>query len=128
MNYYNSVISSNSFEECKAKIVESLKQEGFGILTEIDIQATMKNKLDKDYLPHLILGACNPVFADRALQTDMNISVMLPCNVTLKQLADGKTEISSINPEAAIGALGNEKLSALAAEVQAKLVRALNRD
>ena len=85
---------------------EALKAEGFGVLTEIDIQATMKKKLDKDYLPHLILGACNPVYADKVLSIDPNISTMLPCNVTIRQLENGEIEVAAINPHAAMGAIG----------------------
>ncbi|HRP61059.1 MAG TPA: DUF302 domain-containing protein, partial [Vicingus sp.] len=97
----------------------------FGVLTEIDIQATMKKKLDKDYLPHVILGACNPVYADKVLSIEPTISTMLPCNVTLRQLPNGDVEIAIIDPLAAMGAVGNSDLEVHAKEVNEKLERAL---
>jgi len=122
MKYYSSKILSNiSFEEAKEKVVAALQTEGFGVLTEIDIKATMKKKLDKEYLPHLILGACNPVLADKVLQAEPQISTMLPCNVTLRQLESGGIEVNAIDPVAAMGAVENENIAPVAREVQNKL-------
>ncbi|MBK6525150.1 MAG: DUF302 domain-containing protein [Crocinitomicaceae bacterium] len=127
MEYYNSrKISGISFDEIRTRIEAALKTEGFGILTEIDIQATMKKKLDKDYLPHLILGACNPVYADTVLTIDPNISTLLPCNVTIREIANGDIIVSTINPEAAMSSIGNPEIETSAAEIQEKLMRALN--
>lgn len=126
MKYYHSKLFSGiSMSELRAKVEEALKAEGFGILTEIDIQATMKKKLDKDYLPHIILGACNPVYADQVLSIEPSISTMLPCNVTIRQTLNGELEVAMINPEAAMGAVGHVDLEKFAAEVNTKLLRAL---
>jgi len=127
MEYYNSrKISGSSFDEIRTRIESALKLEGFGVHTEIDIQATMKNKLNKDYLPHLILGACNPVYADTVLTIDPNISTLLPCNVTIREIENGDIVVSTINPEAAMSSIGNPEIEKSAAEIQEKLMRALN--
>jgi uncharacterized protein (DUF302 family) len=126
MNYYTSKILTNiSFDAAKEKVVNALQTEGFGVLTEIDIKATMKKKLDKDYLPHLILGACNPILADKVLQVEPQISTMLPCNVTLRELESGEIEVNAIDPVAAMGPIGNEKITPVAQEVQNKLIKVL---
>jgi uncharacterized protein (DUF302 family) len=128
MTYHISkIIKEQDFLSVKEKITEALKSEGFGVLTEIDIQATMKKKLDKDYKPFLILGACNPVYADKVLTLDPHISVMLPCNVTLRQLESGEIEISAIEPVAAMGSMGNAAIESLATEVQQKLSRVIEK-
>lgn len=126
MNYCNIIkLNGTSVTAIRPKVEAALKTEGFGVLTEIDIQATMKKKLDKDYLPHLILGACNPVYADKVLSVDPNISTMLPCNVTIRELETGEIEIAAIDPAAAMGAVGNKDLEVYATEVNEKLQRAL---
>lgn len=127
MNYYISkTISNSTISEMRVKVEEELKKEGFGILTEIDIQATMKKKLNKDYLPHVILGACNPVYADKVLTIDPNISTLLPCNVTLRELENGNLDVSIIDPYAAMSAVGNDELESAAKDVQKKLINVLN--
>ncbi|MCB9360492.1 MAG: DUF302 domain-containing protein [Flavobacteriales bacterium] len=127
MKYYNSkIISGATIATLRPMIEEELKKEGFGVLTEIDIQATMKKKLDKDYLPHVILGACNPVYADKVLSIEPTISTMLPCNVTLRELGNGNVEVAVIDPSAAMGAVENPALEDPAKEVQEKLMRFLN--
>jgi len=126
MEYYHlKKINNTTVEAIRPKVEEALKTEGFGVLTEIDIKATMKKKLDKDYLPHVILGACNPVYADKVLSIDPHISTMLPCNVTLRQLETGEIEIAIINPVAAMGAIGNTNIEIHAKEVNEKLLRIL---
>lgn len=126
MKYYNSkIVKGSNFTEVKSKLIEALKEEGFGVLTEIDLKETMKKKLNKDYLPHTILGACNPVYADKVLSIDPNISSMLPCNVTIKELVGGDIEVASINPSMAMGAIGNAEIIPLANEVQAKLSKVI---
>ena len=126
MKYYSSKnLNGLSIEQAREKVIAALQTEGFGVLTEIDIQATMKKKLNKDYLPHIILGACNPVMADKVLQVEPNISTMLPCNVTLRQLENRAIEISAIDPVAAMSAVDNDKVAPVAAEVQQKLKRVL---
>lgn len=118
-------ITDQSFASVRAKTEEALKSEGFGILTEIDIQATMKKKLDKDYKPYLILGACNPVFADKVLQSEPNIGALLPCNVTLRETETGEIEVAIMDPSAAMSVVDNPAIEPLAGEVKEKLLRAL---
>jgi uncharacterized protein (DUF302 family) len=118
-------VEKQDFDQLKNKVVEALKAEGFGVLTEIDIQATMKKKLDKDYRPFIILGACNPVFADKVLSIDPNMSAMLPCNVSLRELDSGKIEVSAIEPIAAMAGVGSPEIKPLATEVSEKLARAV---
>jgi uncharacterized protein (DUF302 family) len=128
MKYYTSkIISEKNFEAAKEKVINALQSEGFGVLTEIDIKATMKKKLDKDYLPHLILGACNPVLADKVLQQEPTISVLLPCNVTLRQLESGEIEVAAIEPVAAMAAVENSRIQPLAAEVQSRLNKVIEK-
>lgn len=127
MNFYNSkIIKGKSFTALRQEIEAVLKTEGFGILTEIDFQATMKNKLEKEILPHTILGACNPVYADKVVSVDPHVSTMLPCNVTLRQLEDESVEVSTINPAAAMGSINNPEIELYAKEVQDKLVKVLD--
>lgn len=126
MSYFNSKnITGTTVMAIRSKVEEALKSEGFGVLTEIDIQATMKKKLDKDYLPHLILGACNPIFADKVLTVDQHISLMLPCNVTIRQLENNEVEVAIINPLEAMKNIGNSIIENYANEVNEKLNRVL---
>ena len=126
MNYHmDQILEAASIEEVKEKVVAALKEEGFGVLTEIDIQATMKKKLDKDYPPMLILGACNPGFADKVLSIDPHMTAMLPCNVSIRQLADGRFEVSAIDPEAAMVPVGTDAIKPLAVEVKEKLAKVI---
>lgn len=127
MKYYNSkIIIGTTIAAIRPRVEAALKKEGFGVLTEIDVQATMKEKLDEDYLPHLILGACSPVYAHKVMRIEPTISTMLPCNVTLRELANGAVEIAIIDPSVAMGAVGNAALKTLAKEVQEKLMNVLN--
>ena len=127
MKYYNSkTIKGTTIAAIRSKVEAELKKEGFGILTEIDLQATMKNKLNKDYLPHVILGACNPVYADKVVSLEPTISTMLPCNVTLRELESGDVEVAMIAPSVAMGAIGNSELEQAAIDVEAKLSNVLN--
>lgn len=103
----------------------ALKQEGFGVLTEIDIRATLKEKLDADFEPYIILGACNPQLAYRALQAEHEIGLLLPCNVIVHAHGEGQTAISVMDPEAALGVVGNDAISPIAAEARERLERAL---
>lgn len=127
MKYYNSkTIAGTTLAAIRPKVVEELKKEGFGVLTEIDLQATMKSKLNKDYLPHVILGACNPVYADKVLSIEPTVSTLLPCNVTIRELANGDVEVAMIAPLVAMSAIGNNELAQAATEVEEKLRTALN--
>ncbi len=126
MEYYNSIIvKGKNFKDLRQEIEAALKTEGFGILTEIDFQATMKNKLGKEILPHSILGACNPVYADKVVSLDPHVSTMLPCNVTMRQLENGDIEVACINPETAMGSIDNSAIEEYAKEINEKLNRVL---
>jgi len=126
MNYYFSKTLQLSFDEAVAKAVEELKKEGFGILTEIDVKETLKKKLNVDFRKYKILGACNPPFAYQALQSEDKVGLMLPCNVIVQETADGKTEVSAIDPIASMQAIDNPKLREVAGQVQAKLKKVID--
>jgi len=121
MAYYFNKIIDSSFEEAITKVTEALKSQGFGVLTEIDVKATMKQKLDVDFRNYRILGACNPPFAYKALSVEDKIGTMLPCNVIVQELSDGKIEIAAIDPIASMSAVQNPALSDIAFEVQDRL-------
>jgi len=114
-----------SYDEALVRVPEALKSEGFGVLTEIDIQNTLKQKLGVDFRRYKILGACNPPLAHEALQTDLEVGLMLPCNVVVYQADDGQTTVLAIDPTRTMAATGNPKLVALAETVKQKLTRAL---
>lgn len=127
MNYFHSkIVSGKGFSTVRSEAEAALKEEGFGILTEIDFQATMKKKLGKDYLPHVILGACNPTYADKVVSIEPHISTMLPCNVTVREMDNGDIEVSAIDPAAAMGVVENDELVKHAEEVNQMLKNALN--
>jgi len=122
MSYYiNKTLKNISFEEGIARITESLKNEGFGILTEIDLKETLKKKLDVDFYNYKILGACNPPFAYEALQAEDKIGTMLPCNVIVQEKNKGEIEISAVDPMASMQAVENEDLGDLARKVKTRL-------
>ena len=126
MSYYiNKTLKNISFEEGISRITESLKNEGFGILTEIDIKATLKKKLDVDFYNYKILGACNPPFAYEALQEEDKIGTMLPCNVIVQEKKPGEIEISAVDPMASMQAVENENLGNLAKEVKNRLEKCI---
>ena len=113
------------FSEAVEKVRESLKKEGFGILTEIDVKETLKKKLDVDYEEYVILGACNPPFAYKALQVEKEIGLLLPCNVIV-YVSDGKTFVSAINPIEAMSIVEAEGLKDIADEVKNKLEKVID--
>ena len=121
MSYYFSKVVDLSFEQAIDKVTEGLKKEGFGILTEIDVKATLKNKLDVDFRKYKILGACNPPFAYEALTNERMIGIMLPCNVIVQEAGKGKTEIAAVDPIASMQAVNNPKLGEIANTIQNKL-------
>ena len=121
MEYYFSKTIAGSFDDAIQKVTEGLKTEGFGILTEIDIKATLKKKLDVDFYNYKILGACNPPFAYKALQAEDKIGAMLPCNVIVQEKVAGQVEVSSVDPVASMMAIENPKLMDIATEVRARL-------
>ena len=114
------------FDDAVMRATEALKSEGFGVLTEIDVMATLKKKLDVNFRPYRILGACNPQFAYQALQSEDKVGTMLPCNVVVQQHEDGTIEVSAIDPVASMMAVQNSSLGAVATEVQAKLKRVID--
>lgn len=120
------IVESTDINTLKERTVAALKVEGFGVLTEIDLAGTLKQKLGKDHLPHLILGACNPGFADQVITLEPHISTMLPCNVTLRELPDGRHEVAAIDPSAAMKGVGNPAIATVAAQVSAALQRVVD--
>lgn len=124
--YYRAKTIDQTLEQAEARVREELQKEGFGILTEIDVSATLKEKLDVNMPPYRILGACNPGFAHRALQTENKIGTMLPCNVIVQEL-NGRTEVAIVDPVASMQAVGNEQLSEIAIEVRDRLRKVLDR-
>ena len=121
MNYFKSKKVDLSFDQAITEVTERLKEEGFGVLTEIDVKATLKKKLDVDFKNYRILGACNPPFAYRALQAEDKIGLMLPCNVVVEEQEDGTVEVSAVDPVASMLAIKNEKLEPIAEQIRDKL-------
>ena len=126
MKYYINKTTDYQFDEAVDKISIALKDVGFGILTEIDMKATLKNKLDVDMRPYKILGACNPQFANKALSMEEKIGILLPCNVTVIETEEGKVDVAIMDPAVAMSVVENTKLESLAAVVREKLELALN--
>jgi uncharacterized protein (DUF302 family) len=121
MSYHISRIVDGGFDQTVAHVTEALKAEGFGVLSQIDVAATLKAKLGKEFRPYLILGACNPSLAFQAISAEDKVGVMLPCNVVVQQHDDGRIEVSAIDPSAPMAAIGNPALDAIAATVRDKL-------
>jgi uncharacterized protein (DUF302 family) len=126
MPYYYNKIISGKFDDVIAKVTDELKKEGFGVLTQIDVSQTLKNKLNVDFRPYMILGACNPPFAYRALQAEDKIGTMLPCNVIVQEQPDGSVDIAAIEPMTSMQAVKNPALEQIAAEIQEKLHRVID--
>ena len=126
MSYYFTKKLNLPFDDAVERVTEELKKEGFGILTDIDVRATLKKKLGVDFKNYRILGACNPPFAYQALQAEDKIGTMLPCNVTVQENADGNVEVSAIDPIASMQAVQNPELGGVAQEVQAKLKKVID--
>ena len=122
--YLNTAVNTG-FDETVENLKAALKEEGFGILTEIDFQATMKAKLDQDTPPHLILGACNPPFAWEAFEHEPWIGVIMPCNVVVREMEDGSIEVSVKNPRFISEATGNSDLDEIGEELTARVIRVL---
>ncbi len=125
MSYYFSKIVSTSFDDTLKKVEEELKKESFGVLTEIDVQQTLKKKLDVDFRKYKILGACNPPFAHKALTAEDKIGVLLPCNVIVQELDDKSVDVAIVNPIDSMQSVKNESLAEIAIEVTEKLKRVL---
>ena len=132
MAYYNSKVIASSFDDAIVKVTEALKKEGFGVLTEIEVKATFKKKLDVDFRNYKILGACNPPNAYKAISAEENIGVLLPCNVVVQELAcpagrkeEGKIQISAVNPIESMKVIGNNSIEEIAGDISSKLNRVL---
>ncbi len=126
MSYHYSKTCKLAFDDAIARVCEALGKEGFGVLTEIDVAATLKKKLDVDFRKYRILGACNPAFAYQALQAEDKIGTMLPCNVIVQERGEGKVEISAVDPVASMMAIDNQALGAVAEQVRARLQRVID--
>ena len=124
MGYVLHIEVERPFDETVAAVKESLAGSGFGVLTEIDVQATLKKKLDVDFRPYRILGACNPKMAHQAIGIEPRVGAMLPCNVILREV-DGGVEVSAIDPVASMQAIENAELTAVAGEVRDLLAKAV---
>ena len=124
--YFNKTLTNLTFDEVVDKTIQALKEEGFGILTEIDIKTTLKNKLDVDFPNYKILGACNPAFAHKALLAENKIGTMLPCNVIVRETENGSIEVAAIDPIASMISVKNEDLGEIADEVRNKLKKAVD--
>jgi len=126
MSYYFNKTVEQNFEDTIEKVTEELKKEGFGVLTEIDVKATLKKKLDVDFRKYQILGACNPSFAHKALLSESKVGTMLPCNVVVQENDEGKVEVSAVDPLASMQAIENPDLENVATEIRAKLQTVIN--
>ncbi|GLI25545.1 MULTISPECIES: DUF302 domain-containing protein [Xanthobacteraceae] len=121
MSYYFAKTLALGFDDAVRLTTEALKREGFGIITEIDVRDTLKKKINVDFRPYRILGACNPALAHEALEIEDKVGTMLPCNVIVQDKGDGNTEVAAIDPVASMQAIDNPRLKQAAEHVQAKL-------
>ncbi|WP_291125787.1 DUF302 domain-containing protein [Flavobacterium sp. UBA6031] len=121
MNYYMNKTVSADFEQTVQKVIDALKTEGFGVLSEINIDEKLKEKLGVNFRKYKILGACNPAYAYKALQLEDKIGVMLPCNVIIQETKDGSVEVSAVNPISSMSGVNNPQLMDIAGEIQSKL-------
>lgn len=125
MNYYIETTLNTDFESAVEKTKAALTEQGFGVLSEIDIHEKLKAKLDVDFRKYRILGACNPPNAYKALQIENKVGTMLPCNVIIQELDDGQTEVAAIDPVASMVAIENDKLKEIAADIRDLLDKAI---
>lgn len=125
MKYFYAKTIDRSFDEAIDAVTSLLKEQGFGVLTEIDVQQTLKKKLDVDFKKYRILGACNPEFAYNALKAEDKIGVMLPCNVIVEEHENGQVEVAAIDPVASMQAVENEQLPDIAGEVRDRLKKVI---
>jgi len=124
--YAFSTTSSKTYDETLIKVTEALQEEGFGVLTEINVSAVMKKKLDIDKRPYMILGACNPVLANQAIDAEPDIGLLLPCNVVVREEEDGSVTVAFMDPSAVLGLVDNLDVQKLASEVRDRLVKVCN--
>ena len=125
MSYYFSKVLSVSFEEAVARVTQTLKGQGFGVITEIDVTQTLKAKIGVDFRPYRILGACNPTLAHEALKLEDKVGTMLPCNVIVQELGTGRIEVAAIDPVASMAAIDNPALLVKAAIVRGQLEKVI---
>ena len=125
MGYYIATTIDGDFDAALARTEEALKAEGFGVLTRIDVQQTLKDKIGADFRPYTILGACNPTLAHEALQVEGHVGTMLPCNVVVQDAGDGRVEVAAIDPVASMQAIENARLKQAAESVRDKLQRVI---
>jgi uncharacterized protein (DUF302 family) len=125
--YAFSTILNASYEEAISRVTNVLKEEGFGVLTEIDVKETLKKKLGVDFRKYVILGACNPPYAHRTLQADLDVGLLLPCNVIVYETDDKKTYVSAFNPVSALEIMKSDVLRKIAEEVSEKLKKVINK-
>tara|TARA_Y100000815_G_scaffold233641_1_gene225229 strand:+ start:1976 stop:2362 length:387 start_codon:yes stop_codon:yes gene_type:complete len=126
MDYYFNTTINSSFEAAIDKVTEELKKEDFGVLTEINVNETLKKKLDVDFKKYRILGACNPPYAYKALQAEDKVGTMLPCNVIVQEIEDNKIEVAAVNPLASMQAIKNSELESIAKEITEKLKKVID--
>jgi uncharacterized protein (DUF302 family) len=126
MSYYLTKTVESTFEKTLETVTAALKDQGFGVLTEIDVRETLKKKLDVEFRKYRILGACNPPFAYKALQAEDKIGVLLPCNVIVQETPGGGVEVSAMDPAEAMGMIDNPALKSVAEEVRARLQRVVD--
>ena len=125
--YAFTTILNISYEEAVSRVTAALKEEGFGVLTEIDVKETLKKKLGVDFRKYVILGACNPPYAHRTLQTDLDVGLLLPCNVIVYETENQKAYVSAINPVSVLQVIKNKELRKIAEEVSEKLKRVVDK-
>ena len=124
--YAFTTVLSTSYENAISKVTDALKEEGLGVLTEIDVKSTLKKKLNVDFRKYVILGACNPPYAHRTLQADLDVGLLLPCNVIVYETGDKKAYVSALNPVSALEVIKSEELRKIAKEVSEKLKRVID--
>jgi uncharacterized protein (DUF302 family) len=125
--YAFGTVLNTSYEDAIVRVTDALKEEGFGVLTEIDVKATLKKKLDKEFRRYVILGACNPPYAYRSLEADLDVGLLLPCNVIVYETDDKKAYVAAINPVSALEIIQSQELKNIAEEVSEKLERVVGR-
>jgi uncharacterized protein (DUF302 family) len=125
--YAFSTVLNTSYDNAISLVKEALKEEGFGVLTEIDVKATLKKKLDREFRKYVILGACNPPYAHRSLEADLDVGLLLPCNVIVYETDDKTAYIAAINPISALEVIQSQELRNIAEEVSEKLSRVVEK-
>jgi uncharacterized protein (DUF302 family) len=123
--YYHTLLHNTSYDQAIERVTGELKKEGFGVLTKIDMRETLKQKIDADFRKYIILGACNPRFAHKALLVEGKIGVFLPCNVVVEEHEDGSVEVSAVDPVTMMASAENKEVESLAAEVQESIKRVI---